>query len=294
MMHSSRSFFLVCSIIVLFAALVEGKVVTNSGKTKGGLFRYHYDDSISAGYECETIALIGVGTMMKIEDYDKLSAKISEGKPIVTVVTDHNPRTFVKLSSKKYAKLYNSITSNLGDLIPVCKGKNPKIITGGHSASGKAAIGALSKMDPKPNGVLGLDPYDINEKRVWFPRPSGKTVMDETIPILTWGLERATCKVKVKRAARAAYNISGNSHRVFYRSKNMEGESRKLTHCEVTDKGCGLVCGKGGGDIIYDNVATSIHTFIAAIKKGSIQRADFEIPSLNADLFVNADEVTDN
>jgi len=259
-------------------------------RASGGKLRYTYDDAVS--YQCESLLLIGVGTAMKNSDYDIIAGKISTAKPIVTVFTDHS-RTPIKLSDKGYAKLYTSIVDNLGDLIPVCKGKSPKIIIGGHSASGSAAIKSVSRVERKPDGFIGLDPFDIYEKKKFIP-PKSVTPVDKSIPIMTWGFEKTTCGTKINNAAKPAYRLAGDDKRVFYRLGN-KTDMKKVTHCDFADKGCfGPVCRGSKREDIKDAMAASIHAFVASVKKGYVQASDFAVSTVAADtvsveLFVNAD-----
>ena len=226
---------------------------------------------------------LGVGTAMSVQDYDGLAADIVADKPIITIVSDHAPRFFVKLSSRSFRKYYNAMTKSLEHLVPVCKGKKPLILVGAHSASGQASIKALPDLVPQPDGYVGLDPFSINEKMTISP----------SIPTLEWGFAKTTCAVKIDQAAKAAYEISSKDHRVFYRIDNV---SKEIAHCVFTDKGCAFICGKKeDGEWVRGAVAQSIHKFVQSIKSGLFYRkAEFSLPGVDSSLFslfVNTDEV---
>lgn len=277
----------------IFITCVSG-IVHEDKKTDGGRFRYTYDETVSSN--CQSVLMIGVGTAMRNSDYDIIASKISTGEPIITIFTDPKPFNFVKTSEKAYAKLYNSITQNLGGLVSVCEGLSPKIIIGGHSASGQAAFGALSSslLEQKPDGFLGLDPFRVNTKRVWFPRPGKKTDVDPSLPLMSWGFDKKTCFVSINSAAKAAYEIAGEENRVFYRLDNKLKENRNIKHCEFTDSGCiPFICGTSGRTDIKDAFAKSIQSFVGAVQKGLVQASYFAVsavasPDVDVEVFVNA------
>lgn len=272
----SRTLLLLCSIF----AVANGAVKSSTEKIKEGKFTYYHDEDISSN--CDTVFLMGVGTAMATTDYSIMSEEISKGQPVVTVITDHAPNFFVKLSSGGFAKLYNALTKDLGKLIPVCEGKSPKILVGAHSASGQASIEAMQKgkLDVTPDGYIGLDPFKISERK-----------MKIDVPLLAFGFEKTTCKVTVNQAAKPAYKIAGKDHRVFYRIKN---KTQKIQHCAFTNKGCSIICGaKPDGDWVRGVVAQSVHAFVKAIKSGNFSKGQFNIPVTGDaayELFVGGDE----
>jgi len=273
----ARALILCSFICSAFAS--NSTIVSYTGAIREGAFRYHYDESVPNA--CDTVLFIGVGTAMSVNDYDQISSLIVTGKPIVTIISDHDPRWFVKLSSKKFASFYNEMTGSLQSLVPACKGKDPMILVGAHSASGQASIEALPNLKRKPDGYVGLDPFKINER---------KMKIDKSIPTLEWGFAKTTCAVKIGQAAKPAYKISSKNHRVFYRVDNI---SEAIAHCVFTDKGCGFVCGmKSQGSWVRDAVAKSIHAFVSAIESGDFQKEAFALPIENGsfELFVNDED----
>lgn len=265
-----------------FVAATDSKttIVAKNGSIEEGAYKYIYDDSMPNA--CDTVLFIGVGTAMNVNDYDNLSTEIVSGKSIVAIVSDHNPNFFVKLSAKKFARYYNQMVDSIQVLIPACEGReDPLIMVGAHSASGQAAITALPMLKHKPDGFVGLDPFQINVK---------KLKIDESIPTLDWGFAKTTCAVTIDKAAKAAYKISSNKNRIFYRVNNI---SRGIAHCVFTDKGCTFICGlKGDGGPVIPAVAHSIGIFVDAVKSGSFQKSDFALGYDDSflELFANDDD----
>jgi len=258
----------------------EATIATKVGAVRAGSYKYFYDESVTNA--CDTVLFLNVGTAMGVKDYDNISTAIVSGNPVVTIVGDHAPRFPIKLSSRSYAKYYNEMVPILQRLVPACKDKkNPIILVAAHSASGQAAIKALPNLDRKPDGFVGLDPFSINLRMK----------IDDSIPSLEWGFSKTTCRVKINNAAKAAYKITNSKNRVFYRVDNV---SEDVAHCVFTDKGCSFICGlKADGGWIPAAVATSIQSFITAIKTGSFNKSNFELPGQGEgkfELFVNEED----
>lgn len=229
-----------------------------------GVIRYHYDSAVSSS--CQHVLLLGVGTFMSVGDYDKISQAIVSAESIVVAITDHNVDNFEKTSPSKYASLTNEIIYQLNTLIPICKYGEARILIGGHSASGQAAMqawqqGLIDRSKVSPLGFIGLDPYLISKK-----------TMDETVvfdlPGLYWGFTRTTCQVTVEKAAQAAYRITEESARVLYSIHNENHES-SMTHCVFTDNGCGvppLSCSTSAEfDWVYGKVAESVRLYLKSL-----------------------------
>lgn len=234
---------------------------------------------------------------MGTNQYDDLSEKISAGQPIVTVFFDQNPGNIVKLSGTKYADFYNQFTEDLGTNVPVCEGKSPKIITGGHSASGRAGFQAMMTQGINPDGFIGLDPFQIQSDTQRFPPPViPGTTINPNLPVLAWGFERKTCGATIDIAGRGAYELSGDNNRVFFRANN--GSNRKVGHCEFTDTGCGPLPGcpsVAKTSDVKDVMAKSIQVFVGSVVRGSVRTSDFQFSTANdmvpIDVFVNTEAV---
>eukprot|EP00429_Kryptoperidinium_foliaceum_P063989 CAMPEP_0176055104 /NCGR_PEP_ID=MMETSP0120_2-20121206/27427_1 /TAXON_ID=160619 /ORGANISM="Kryptoperidinium foliaceum, Strain CCMP 1326" /LENGTH=349 /DNA_ID=CAMNT_0017388587 /DNA_START=152 /DNA_END=1201 /DNA_ORIENTATION=+ len=248
-----------------------------------GLIRYHFDPSMKSN-TCSHLLLLGVGTTMKVADYERISKAIVRGKSTVVVFTDHNVDSFKKTSPQKYASLFNETIQQLENLIPYCESRNPAILFGGHSASGQAALqawqmGLLGDPDSHtmPAGFIGLDPYLISSKTL------NKSI-ELTLPSLNWGFSNTTCLVDVEKAARAAYGLTRHEARVLYALRNEEGTAdAAMTHCVFADHGCGIppfTCGaQMNFDWVLDAVATGIHLFLTAIdRRNPFHRNQFNLP----------------
>jgi len=269
---------------------------TFDGKEYKGEYKYYWDSAYSS---CGTVYFLGVGTSMTVNDYDTVASRIVSGFDIVTIVSDHNPGTLniVKTSDTKYAWFYNTMVKSLQEIVrpcnqteDVCSETNgPRYIVGGHSASGEAAINAINKMNPSPHGFLGLDPFEVDQKMS----------IPDSIPTLVWGFGNTTCFVTISSAAKEAYNISSETHRIFYRIDNPD---HTVEHCVFTDDGC-PGCPRGTRhvddmyyDEIYNAVAHSTHSFVDAMTRGVFNKIQFVLPPLtypgeHYDLFVNEDDV---
>mmetsp|Transcript_13056 Transcript_13056/g.13991 ORF Transcript_13056/g.13991 Transcript_13056/m.13991 type:complete len:341 (+) Transcript_13056:69-1091(+) len=261
-----------------------------------GKYMYTYDDTVSNN--CETVLMIGVGTAMKSTQYTILSKAISTGTSIVTVIFDPNPGSIVKLSPKDYANFYNTFTTpDLGARLPVCQGKSPKIIIGGHSASGRAGLQAMMHEGVKPDGFVGLDPYQASKEEIKGigPRGAPATSIRPDLPMLLWGFEKTTCGIKIDLAAKSAYELSGVKNRVFFRANN--SNNRNVRHCEFADRGCAVACPNSKpNNNVKDIVAQSIQVFATSVLKGgSIRPSDFHFDTSNdsvlIDVFIDSDTV---
>ena len=241
--------------------------------------------------------MIGVGTAMPASAYRILSKKTSAGASIVTVFFDHNSGSLDKTDDKKYADFYNAFTENLSEYVPVCEGKSPKIIAGGHSAGGRAGLQAMMHRGIKPDGFIGLDPYQASKDRIRGigAKAAPATEIASDLPVLSWGFERRTCAVDPKIAGKSQYNLSGENNRVFFRANN--GSARGVGHCDFTDSGCGPLpfCPNPQNDDVKDVVAESIKVFAAGVVAGSISKSNFGFdttnPSVPIDVFVNSEDV---
>jgi hypothetical protein len=327
--------------------IVSGTKDVMDGTKHIGRIRYHYfnedfvdiDDHVgnhdrsgipenATSKQCSDILVIGVGTAMSVEGYDKVAERIvaiSGSSSLVVVISDSNPDHIVKLPSSKYASLLNAIRDQLNSgLVPICareqvhnhkqyvrstlssleigptqeqqqQQQQPRVnfLIGGHSASGQAALEAAQKglYDFVPDGFVGLDPYDISEKTMNFSSPL-------QFPTINWGFTHTTCFVKVQKAAQGAYRLSSSeSGRVLYLIDN---EHNGMTHCVFTDHGCGVgafdVCPTNENfEWVHESVGESIHKFVTALRTEGRQftKDIFELPSTlsgRVSLFVNDDE----
>jgi hypothetical protein len=142
------------------------------------------DISIPNTEACEAIVILGVGTSMSTSNYNELASRIVEEKPYIVVIADHNHGCMMKLFAWTFRTFYNKFMDHLEEYVPMCAGKEPTILIGGHSASGEAVINAIPQLYPKAHGFIGLDPY-----KVTMDMSFGN---DTSIPTLTWGFKKVS------------------------------------------------------------------------------------------------------
>lgn len=257
----SRFIRFLIPLVLSLADLASGDIVGGSGKLKEGKIRYHFDNSTH--HQCETVALIGVGTKMGADAYESLSTDIVSDSSLVFIMLDHNPRGMVKLSPKKYAKLVKAVVDKITSLVTACKVPPPNgYIVGGHSAGGQAAINALPSLsDIDLLGFLGLDPFNAAK--------AGHI----DIPGIFWGFARTTCFVTKSDAAALAYNHT-TKNRVFYQVANTRA---RITHCIFTDNGCGgMACpSKKEYSWVRSAVGDTLNRFVSAVKTGHFTAQNF-------------------
>lgn len=270
-------------------------------------YRYYYDSSV--GGSKTTLLLIIVGTAMTVSDYSDIAKNSVVGKNIVFCVVDNNPGSMsnpfgmVKLSGKKAAKAFNDIYSNRTTRFEnVSFVADPKVVVGGHSAGGSAAIDAMSLSNLVPNhlvfaaaGYLGLDPYGTPP----FPLPQFTNISDKTIsvPTLAWGFTIKTCGVNVDKAGKAAYNITPPANRVFYQVINpADTKPNQIAHCIFTDDGCfGAFCpSHTAGSWVQTAVGKSVQLFVESLSGVTVDKNEYigAIPTGNlgqANVFCNGD-----
>jgi hypothetical protein len=230
--------------------------------------RYHYESE--AQNPCSVIVIIGVGTTMRVENYDILSTEIARRQPgLIAAIVDHAPGNPLKLSTKRYTNLVEAVAARMEEMFPICQthqrgesqsrpsSHRPKIFVGGHSASGMVAIKSLPLIKGfSPAGLVALSPFKITDDMAAI-----------SVPTLLWGFSTTTCGVDVGSAADQAYNLSSvEQGRVLYQLQNPEGEP---SHCVFADDGCRPICPSSGSAEhawIRPAVGNSIRNFLRAIE----------------------------
>jgi len=253
-------------VLLLWISCASAKMVANTTKLPEGHFRSHYDDAVE--WQCDTVMLMGVGTAMSANKYDKLSTEIVTGRSIVFIMMDFNPYNMVKLSAKKYARLANAVAKQITTLVPACiRPPAHGYIIGGHSAAGQAAIEALPSLleTVKPIAFFGLDPFNAKK---------ASRRHNITIPAIYWGFAKTTCFVTAKNAAMFAYEHTSSHERVFFQVANTH---TKITHCIFTDNGCGgCVCPSEKEDAwVRTAVGKTVSSFISAVITGEFSDQEF-------------------
>ena len=291
----------------LFASSIDATtIISNTTRIPEGILRYHYrnNSDYDDGQDtyrfrrthspCTYVAMIGVGTTMKVDEYDILAREMADQRPdLVVIFTDHAPGNPFKTNHKKYAALATAIAKHARSIIPICRdiANNPKFVIGGHSASGAAAIESIADYpvfgDFQPIGIFGLSPFRITDN-----------THVNNLPSMFWGFSKTTCAVTIGNAADKAYELSDpDSGRVLYQLQNTGGHP---SHCIFADNGCPPVCSSpktGEYKWVRSAVATSLSLFLDAIEKNLFTRRAMQIllPDTfmeHLKLFVNADEIT--
>lgn len=246
---------------------------------------------------CATVVIIGVGTMMAVNDYVLLAFEIVRGRPgLVAAIVNHAPGNPLKLSTRRYANLVTEIATRANELIPICNRRGNDVndasvrtefFLGGHSASAMVAIKSLSLNEGfTPAGLIGLSPFQITDR---MSRISG--------PPLFWRFSMTTCGVKVGFAADQAYALTNPENgRVLYQLPNPTGHP---SHCIFANHGCAPVCPCSNSmeyTWIRPAVGDSIQRFLHAIESKNFTRSSLdlrlpqEIEQEYLRMFVNQDE----
>lgn len=267
----------VAKFIVLFGGIfspckIGGNIISNTTRLHEGVFRYHYDNQFTPDYfPCTYVAMIGVGTSMRVEEYNILATHMAEARSdLVVVITDHEAWNPLKTSAKKYAALVAAIMKDIHSLIPACKNVvyEPNAILGGHSVSGAVTLEALAFIDTfKPLGIFGLSPFRITDK-----------TPTNDLPSLFWGFSEATCGVAVDYSADKAYGLcSPENGRALYQIQNPGGHP---SHCIFADNGCLPVCPSpkaGDNNWVRAAVAESLDKFLHAIEMHNFTKAALQL-----------------
>ena len=277
---------------------ITTEVVSNTTELKEGVFRYHYENNTTA---CTVITLIGVGTAMKVDDYDLLAVEMATSRQgLIAGFIDHAPGNPVKVSESRYTRLVEALIDKMHEVVPICSRTGvitgsinhpPTYVIGGHSASGGAAMRSLSSLSFSPVGFIGLSPFRITND------------MDRiSIPALYWGFSTETCGVVVKFAADAAYSLSSPDHgRVLYQLQNPSG---KPSHCVFANNGCLPICPtshRKDYDWIRPAVGQSIGKFLAVVETNTTFSRDSlrlqlpkQVSKLDLKMFVNEENIAPN
>lgn len=280
---------------IAFAAPIGGTVVSNTTELKEGIFRYHYESNITS---CSVISFIGVGTAMRVEDYDLLAMEMATARPgLIAGFIDHAPRNPIKVSEEKFSKLVEALVDRIHDYVPVCGGRDkstgtkdrqPRYVIGGHSASGGAAMRSLPSLKFAVLGFVGLSPFRITDDMYHI-----------NIPALFWGFSTETCGVVVKYAADQAYSLSSPEHgRVLYQLQNPSGQP---SHCIFANHGCLPICPTSNPkdfEWICPAVAHSVRKFLVAIETNTFTRDSLRlqlpenVASHDLKMLVNQDSIS--
>lgn len=250
--------------------------------TDNGYVRIHYPEG--TGTTCDAVVL-GVGTAMSTEGYDRLSAEINKHGHFV-VIMDHQPGNLTKTDANKYANLANDVKNNMIAWL----GNNTSCqmiahwIMGGHSAGGQASQNAVANDSNLADAVFSIDPYDMSNA-------SGVNV-----PALYWGFDQTTCFVDKNKAAKRAYNDS-QAQRAFVKvgrkvSWGPCGPAPKYFHCSFCDNHCPACTNcMYTPDHFFVDVANSVDKFIAAAFYTTWSKSNLSFSSTTPKtLYVDSDQ----
>lgn len=232
---------------------------------------------------CSAI-LLGVGTAMSVNGYDKLSNAINQHGHLV-VILDHAPGKLVKTDPDRYAALATRVKDDLLSWIDdsTCNAVDHWIM-GGHSAGGQAAQNAVANNSGLADGIFSIDPYN------------GKNTERVSVPAMYWGFNKTTCFVTANDAAKETYQRS-DDRRAFYRVNTTYswgpcGYSPKYFHCSFCDGHCPACTNcKTTPDHFFIDVANSVDRFIEHGFSSSWNKANMTFNSTTPyDLFIDHEQ----
>jgi hypothetical protein len=280
MKFNLTSYRLLALLLLMLVATLPAHASYRDIDASNGKVRVHYSNA--APNQCDVI-LLGVGTAMSADSYDKLAGQLNSYGYVVAIM-DHAPGNMVKTDAGRYRNLALEIKSNLLNWISSsnCNGVAHWIM-GGHSAGGQAAHNALSGDPGLANAVFSIDPFDISK--------SGNV----SLPAFYWGFDVTTCFVTKDSAAKAAYYRSTNKRAMVRVKKKYSwgpcGYSPKYFHCSFCDSHCpGCTNCTYTPDHFYVDVAASADRFIQALFYGTWSRSALSgSMTTPTDLFVDQD-----
>jgi hypothetical protein len=131
-------------------------------------------------------------------------------------------------------------------------------------------------------GYVGLDPYQITQND---PIPI-------EMPSLFWGFNKTTCAVNINQAAKAGYNNSNSTHRIFYQvQSNHDCELMGGPHCSFANNGCFWMCSGSDFPWIKSQVAATYHRFVTGALSQNFEKSQFVIDQNEVILYANQDLV---
>jgi hypothetical protein len=248
----------------------------------GGSIRVHYQANGPAA--CDAI-LLGVGTAMSADNYDKLSTQLIAYGYVVAII-DHAPGELLKTNATQFANVASAVKDNLASWLAGhnnCTGIAHWIM-GGHSAGGQAAHDAVVNNSHLADAMFNIDPYDI----------SGSGLI--SVPTLNWGFSETTCFVDINKAAKAAYQKSTGGRAFVRVAKKYSwgpcGYSPKYFHCSFCDGHCPACTNcTTTPDSFFVDVARSVNKFINAAFYGQWSKSTLSFSSTTPiTLFVDAEQ----
>ena len=251
-------------VLALLLTFMSSAYATDKSiSASNGDVKLHYPSN--KGPQCDAIVL-GVGTAMGVNGYDKLSAQLVNNG-FVVVIMDHAVGNLVKTDKTQYRNLALEVKSNLLGWISDSQCTSiSHWIMGGHSAGGQAAHNALVDDASLADAAFSIDPFDISS--------SGQV----NLPALYWGFDVTTCFVDKEKAAKAAYYRSTSQRAFFKVAKQYSwgpcGYSPKYFHCSFCDGHCPACTNcMTTPDYFFVDVAASVRRFVNARFYGNWSKA---------------------
>ncbi len=255
-MRTKNLFMRWCATLLTLGMALTGaaQAANKDINANNGNVSIHYPTN--KGPQCDAIVL-GVGTAMSADGYDKLSSQLVT-KGFVVAILDHNVGNLVKTDKTKFRNLALEVKSKLLGWISDSQCTSiSHWVMGGHSAGGQAAHNALVDDATLADAVFSIDPFDISS--------SGQV----NLPALYWGFDVTTCFVEKDKAAKAAYYRSTGQRAFFKVAKKYSwgpcGYSPKYFHCSFCDGHCPACTNcMTTPDHFFVDVAASVSRFVNA------------------------------
>jgi len=270
-----------CLFCLLFVTTMNAYAGYVDKNLSSGKVRVHIPDNLPN--QCDVV-LLGVGTAMKSESYDKLSAQINKFGYVVGIL-DHAPGDTFKTDAGKFARLAKAVKYKMRSWLADTNGSSvAHWIMGGHSAGGQAAPNAVAEDVNLADAIFSIDPYNMNDTQ------------DVYVPALYWGFAETTCFVEVNDAAKKGY-YKTHAQRAFVKvakkySWGPCGYSPEFHHCSFCDDHCPVCTNcKHTPDFFFKDVAKSVNKFIKAAFYGNWSKNALSFRSKTPlTLYVDADQ----
>jgi hypothetical protein len=247
---------LLISLLTCLLCLSQAQAGVIDKSIDEGEVRIHFPENHQITNNQCTAVLMGMGTAMRIDSYDKLATHVV-GHGHVFVAIDYAPGNLVKTDAEAYLKLAEAVKDNLLAWLSDsnCNSINHWVM-GGHSAGGQAAQNAVANRSGLADAIFSIDPYNAKDTDLVH------------LPAMYWGFDTTTCFVEVDDAAKEAY-LRSNDKRAFYQvntdySWGPCGYSPTYFHCSFCDGHCPACTNcKLTPDHFFVDVAQSLDRFIS-------------------------------
>ena len=238
-----------------------------------------------------SVVIIAAGTALGVDSYSNLASYVAkELDDSLFVVVDTNPGNFTKTSPSDFINaFYNIVQWVKSTLRRLAILTEIKYYVGGHSASGQAALQALSKLtEGKVVGFIGIDSCCVGSPTIFsnlpfvpkYVPPSDFTLL--TVPSLYWTTSQ-NFPVSPSIAGKAFFDnsnpLNNGECTSLFQLKSYSNGKEGYEHCVFTNDGCPLLGGVYNSGIfgfltrdpkvikqkqigVYEAVAKSIANFV--------------------------------